>query len=103
MLARGIDHFSITYSSCFIIWISVMANSDDQVVVDEVPIGGRVVPSIRFFVASLSDGRFKRGRRVLESGAQDRCRAPLFLLLSWMLKIIVVCCFSYSDRCHVPL
>jgi hypothetical protein len=103
MLARGIDHFSITYSSCFIIWISVMANSDDQVVVDEVPIGSRVVPSIRFFVASLSDGHFKRGRRVLESGAQDRCRAPLFLLLSRMLKIIVVHHFSYSDHCHVPL
>jgi hypothetical protein len=80
-----------------------MANSDDQVVVDEVPIGSRVVPSIRFFVASLSDGHFKRGRRVLESGAQDRCRAPLFLLLSRMLKIIVVHHFSYSDHCHVPL
>jgi hypothetical protein len=43
----------------------VRANSDDRVVVDEVPIGGRVGPSIRFFVASFSDGRLKRGCRVL--------------------------------------
>jgi hypothetical protein len=56
------------------------ANPDDWVVVNEVPIGGRVGPSIRFFVASFSDGRLKRGCRVLESCAQDRCRAPLFLL-----------------------
>jgi hypothetical protein len=69
----------------------VRANADDQVVVDEVPIGGRVGPSIRFFVASFSDGRLKRGRRVLESGAQDHSRAPLFLLLSQVLKIIIVC------------
>jgi hypothetical protein len=47
----------------------VRANLDDWVVVDEVPIGGRVGPSIRFFVTRFSDGRLKRGRRVLESGA----------------------------------
>jgi hypothetical protein len=46
-----------------------MANLDDQVVVDEVPIGGHVRPSIRFFIASFSDDRLKRGRRVIESGA----------------------------------
>jgi hypothetical protein len=70
--------------------ILVRANLDDQVVVDEVPIGGRVGPSIRFSIACFSDGRLKRGRRVLESGAQNRRRAPLFLLLSRMLKIVVV-------------
>jgi hypothetical protein len=68
----------------------VRANPDDRVVADEVPIGGRVGPSIRFFVASFSDDRLKRGRRVLESGAQDHHRAPLFLLLSQVLKIVVV-------------
>jgi hypothetical protein len=80
-----------------------MANPDDQIVVDEVPIGGRVGPSIRFFIASFSDGRLKRGRRVLESGAQDRRHAPLFLLLSRVLKIIVVRRSSYSDHRCVPL
>jgi hypothetical protein len=68
----------------------VRANSDHQVVIDEIPIGGRVEPSIRFFVASFSDGRLKRGCRFLESGAQDHHRAPLFLLLSLLLKIVVV-------------
>jgi hypothetical protein len=81
----------------------VRANPDDQVVVDEVPIGGHVGPSIRFFVASFSNSRLKHGRRVLESGAQDRDRAPLFLLLSRVLKIVVVRRSSYSDRCCVPL
>jgi hypothetical protein len=80
----------------------VRANPDDRVVVDEVPIGGRIGPSIRFFVASFSDGHLKRGRRVLESGAQDRRHAPLFLLLSRVLKIVVVR-RSYSDRRRVPL
>jgi hypothetical protein len=73
----------------------VRANPDDRVVVDEVPIGGHVGPSIRFFIASFYDGRLKRGRRVFESDAQDRRRAPLFLLLSRVLKIIVVHNSSY--------
>jgi hypothetical protein len=60
----------------------VRANLDDRVVVDEVPIGGRVGPSIKFFVASFSDGRLKCSRRVLESGAQDRHHALLFLFRS---------------------
>jgi hypothetical protein len=81
----------------------VRVNPDDRVVVDEVSIGGHVEPSIRFFVASFSDGRLKHGRRVLESGAQDRRRAPLFLLLSRVLKIVVVHRSSYSDRHRVPL
>jgi hypothetical protein len=59
----------IAYSSGFIVQISVRANPYDLVVVVEVPIDGRVGPSIRFFVASFSDGRLKRGHRVLESGA----------------------------------
>jgi hypothetical protein len=80
-----------------------MANPDDRVVVDEVSIGGRVGPSIRFFVASFSDGRLKCGRRVLESGAQDRRHAPLFLLLSRVLKIVVMRQSSYSNRRRVPL
>jgi hypothetical protein len=80
-----------------------MANPDDQIVVDEVPIGGRVGPSIRFFIATFSDGRLKRGRRVLESGAQDRRHAPLFLLLSRVLKIVIVRRSSYSDHRCVPL
>jgi hypothetical protein len=73
----------------------VRANLDVRVVVDEVSIGGRVGPSIRFFVTSFSDGRLKRGRRVLESGAQDRHHVPLFLLLSCVFKIIVVHHSSY--------
>jgi hypothetical protein len=81
----------------------VRASSDDRVVIDEIPIDGRVGPSIRFFIASFSDGRLKRGRRVLESGAQNRRRAPLFLLLSRVLKIVIVCRSSYSDRRRVPL
>jgi hypothetical protein len=58
---------------------------------------------IRFFLASFFVGRLKHGRRVLESGAQDHHRAPLFLLSSWMLKIIVERRSSYSDRHRVPL
>jgi hypothetical protein len=81
----------------------VRPNLDDRVVIDKVPIGGRVGPSIRFFVASFSDGRLKRGHRVLESGAQDHRRAPLFLLLSRVLKIVVVRRSSYSDHRCVPL
>jgi hypothetical protein len=81
----------------------VRANPDDWVVVDEVPIGGRVGPSIRFFISSFSDSHLKRGHRVLESGAQDRRRAPLFLLLSRMLKIVVVRRSSYSNRRRVSL
>jgi hypothetical protein len=81
----------------------VRTNPDDRVVVDEVPIGGHVGPSIRFFIASFSDGRLKRGRRVLESGAQNRRRAPFFLLLSRVLKIIVVHRSSYLDHHCVPL
>jgi hypothetical protein len=81
----------------------VRANPDDRVVVDEVPIGGHVGPSIRFFVASFSDGRLKHGRRVLEPGAQDRRRVPLFLLLSRVLKIVIVHCSSYSDHHRVPV
>jgi hypothetical protein len=81
----------------------VRTNLDDRVVIDEVSIGGRVEPSIRFFIASFSDGRLKYGRRVLESGAQDHRRTPLFLLLSQGLKIIIVRRSSYSDYCRVPL
>jgi hypothetical protein len=81
----------------------VRVNPDDRVVIDEVPIGGRVGPSIRFFVASFSDGRLKRGHRVLESGSQGRRRAPLFLLLSQVLKIVVMRHSSYSDCRCVPL
>jgi hypothetical protein len=80
-----------------------MANPDDRVVVDEVPIGDHIGPSIKFFIASFSDGRLKCGRRVLESGAQDRRHTPLFLLLSRVLKIVVVHRSSYSDRRRVPL
>jgi hypothetical protein len=92
----------IAYSSGFIIRISVRANPNDRVVIDEVPIGGHVGSLIRFFVASFSDDCFKRDCRVLESGAQDCRHAPLFLLLSRVLKIIVVHQSSYSDR-RVPL
>jgi hypothetical protein len=60
-LLEEFDRFSIAYSSAFIIRISVRANPDDRVVVDEVLIGGRVGLSIRFFVASFFDGRLKRG------------------------------------------
>jgi hypothetical protein len=81
----------------------VSANPDDRVVIDEVLIGGRVGPSIRFFISSFSDGRLKRGHRVLELGAQDRHRAPLFLLLSRVLNIVIVHHSSYSDCRRVPL
>jgi hypothetical protein len=81
----------------------VRANPDDQVVIDELLLGGRVGPSIRFFVASFSDGRLKHGHQVLESGAQDCRRALLFLLLSQVLKIIIMRRSSYSDHRRVPL
>jgi hypothetical protein len=42
ILAGGIARFSIAYSSGFIVRISMRANPDDWVVVDEVPIGGHV-------------------------------------------------------------
>jgi hypothetical protein len=81
----------------------VRANPDDRLVVDEVLIGGRVGPSIRFFVASFYDGRLKRGHRVFELGAQDRHHTPLFLLLSLVFKIVVMCRSFYSDCRCVPL
>jgi hypothetical protein len=52
ILAGGIDRFSIAYSSRFIVRISVRANPDDRVVIDEVPIGGHIRPSI----GSVIDG-----------------------------------------------
>jgi hypothetical protein len=51
MLAREIDRFSIAYSLGFIVRISVRANPDDRVVIDEVLIGGYFRPSIRSVVA----------------------------------------------------
>jgi hypothetical protein len=97
-LDRGIDCFSIAYSLDFIVHISVRANLDDRVVVDEVSIGGHVGPSIRFFVASFFwwpletwspsswIGCARSSPRttllIVESGAQDRRRAPLFLFRS---------------------
>jgi hypothetical protein len=80
ILAGGIDRFSIAYSSGFIVRISVRTNPNDRVVIDEVLIGGRVRPSIKFFAASFSDGRLKRGRRILESGAQDLSRTTLLIV-----------------------
>jgi hypothetical protein len=68
----------------------VRANTDDRVVVDGVPIDGLIGLSIKIFIASFSDGHLKRGCRVFESGAQDRRRTPLILLLSQVLKVIVV-------------
>jgi hypothetical protein len=103
ILARAIDRFSIAYSSGFIVRILVRANPDDRVVIDEVPIGGCIGPSIRFFVVSFSEGHLKHGRWVLESGAQDRRHIPLFLLLSRVLKIVVVRHSSYLDRRRVLL
>jgi hypothetical protein len=97
ILAGGIDHFSIAYSSGFIVQISVRANPDDQVVVDEVPIGGRGGSSIRFFVASFlwpletwspsswvgcSRSSPRTTLLIIEPGAQDHRRAPLFLFRS---------------------
>jgi hypothetical protein len=51
MLAREIDRFSIAYSLGFIVRISVRANPDDRVVIDEVLIGGYFRPSIGSVVA----------------------------------------------------
>jgi hypothetical protein len=51
MLAGEIDRFSIAYSLGFIVRISVRANPDDRVVIDEVPIGGRVRPSVGSVIA----------------------------------------------------
>jgi hypothetical protein len=55
VLARGIDHFPITTSdhadsSGFVVRISLRANLNDRVVVDGVPIDGRIGPSIGFVV-----------------------------------------------------
>jgi hypothetical protein len=58
----------------------VRANPNDRVVVDEVLIGGRIGPSIRFFVASFIDGRLKRGRRVLESCSRSSSRTTLLIV-----------------------
>jgi hypothetical protein len=41
----------IAYSLGFIVRISMRANPNDRVVIDEVPIGGRVGPSIGSVVA----------------------------------------------------
>jgi hypothetical protein len=85
----------------------VRVNPDDRVVIDEVPIGGHVRPSIRSVVASCQTTVWNvvaeflrlRGnsnpivvvRRAFCSWvAQDRRHTPLFLLLSRMLKIVVV-------------
>jgi hypothetical protein len=51
ILAGGIDRFSIACSSGSIVRISVRANPDDKVVVDEVPVGGHVGPSIKSVIA----------------------------------------------------
>jgi hypothetical protein len=51
ILAEWINRFLIAYSSGFIVRISVRANPDDRVVIDEVSIGGRVRPSIGSVVA----------------------------------------------------
>jgi hypothetical protein len=121
IFAGGIDHFLVAYSLGFIVRISVRANLNDRVVIDEVPIGGRVGPSIGFVVASCLTAawnvvveflRLQRNSKpiVVVSlascswvGAQDHRRAPLFLLLSRVLKIVVVHRSSYSDRRRVPL
>jgi hypothetical protein len=115
----------------------VRANPDDQIVVNEEPISGRVGPSIGSVVAGcLTAGWYVVAeflrlwgnlkpiivvRRascswavcsrssscttllIVESGAQDRHHAPLFLLLNRVLKIVVVCRSSYSDHRRVPL
>jgi hypothetical protein len=56
ILAGGIDRFPINTldyvdSSGFVVWIWLRANMDDQVVIDGVPIGGHVGPSIGFVIA----------------------------------------------------
>jgi hypothetical protein len=57
VLTRGIDCFPIATpdhadSLGFVVQISLRANPDDRVVIDGVPIGGRVGPSIGFVIAS---------------------------------------------------
>jgi hypothetical protein len=128
-LAGGIDRFLIAMldhvdSFGFVVRISLRANPEDRVVVDGVPIGVRVRPSIGSVVfdcltaawnvvaeflrlrgnsklivvmrrASCSWARCSRSSScttllVLELGTQDRRHAPLFLLLSRVLKIIIV-------------
>jgi hypothetical protein len=118
ILAGGIDRFSIAYSSGFIIRISVRANLNDQVVIDEVPIGGRVGPSIGSIVAGCLTATWNmvaefwmlRGNSkpivvvrlasyscvgcsrlsscttllIVEPGAQDRHRAPLWMVTFWI-------------------
>jgi hypothetical protein len=78
-------------SSGFVVRILLRVNSDDHVVINGVPIGDRARLSIGFVVA-LPDDRLKRGRRVFEASMElkvDSRRAPLFLLLSRALKIVV--------------
>jgi hypothetical protein len=98
ILVGGIDRFSIVYSSGFIVRMSVRANPDDWIVVDEVLIGGRIGQLIRFFVASFfwwpletcSPSSWVGWSRssscttllIVEPGAQDHRHAPLFLFRS---------------------
>jgi hypothetical protein len=55
VLVGGIERFLIATpghadSSGFVVWISLRANPDDQVVIDGVPISGRTGPSIEFVI-----------------------------------------------------
>jgi hypothetical protein len=117
ILDGGIDRFSIAYSSGFIIQISVRANPDDRVVIDEVPIVGCVGPSIRSVIAGCLTATWNvvveflrhRGNSkpivvvhhascswagcsrlslcttllIVEPGAQDRRRVPLWMTTFW--------------------
>jgi hypothetical protein len=94
--AGGIDRFLIAMPDHadfwdFVVQISLRANSYDRVVIDGVPIGGRAGPSIGFVVAGCLTTTWN-GCWVLEASMElkiDRRRAPLFLFLSRVIKIII--------------
>jgi hypothetical protein len=76
----------------FIVRISLRANPDDQVVIKKSRGRWPRWTVDQIYHSWLPDDRLKRGRQVFEAsmelGVDGRC-APLFLLLSRALKIIV--------------
>jgi hypothetical protein len=91
ILAGGIDHFSIAYSPGFIVQISVRTNLDNRVVIDEVPIGGHVGPSIGSVVAGCLTATWNMVAEFLRLWGNSM----LIIVVSWVIKIVIVHQSSY--------
>jgi hypothetical protein len=106
ILAGGIDHFLIAYSSGFIVRISVRANPDDRVVNDEVPISGPVGPSIGSVIAgcltavwNVVDEFLSRVLKIVVVHHSSYCWAGCSRLSSCaalLIQIVVVCCSEWQ-------